>query len=112
VTSKEKEEVESVASKEKEDPYDFDQDMAASEEPPQESSDKEESDREKEGDDETSKTKKVKETVENGALEVSSTSSTTKKNWFPYTLLNCTMYLSHYTLLAVQCTGPNHPFTI
>ena len=79
VASKEKEEVESVASKEKEDPYDFDQDMAASEEPPQESSDKEESDREKEGDDETSKTKKVKETVENGALEVSSTSSPPKK---------------------------------
>jgi hypothetical protein len=68
VASKEKEEVESVASKEKEDPYDFDQDMAASEEPPQESSDKEESDREKEGDDETSKTKKVKETVENGSF--------------------------------------------
>jgi hypothetical protein len=41
VASKEKEEVESVESKEKEDPYDFDQDMAAGEEPPQESSDKE-----------------------------------------------------------------------
>lgn len=104
-----------MASKEKEDPYDFDQDMTASEEPPQESSDKEESDREKEGDDETSKTKKVKETVENGALEVSSTSSPPKKRpclkvRYIKCLPNCRISAIHIVkgrLGPVHCTMRN-----
>lgn len=78
-TSNEKEEVESVASKGKEDPYDFDTEMAANDEPAQESDKEETAEGEKEKEEEETTSEKPKDTVENGALEVSSTSSPPKK---------------------------------